>query len=343
MSSSPTHRPAPAPIPTLPEGNSPSIPMATFSPYAPAAGAHEPAPTTGSSQQSAQPSGDTPPQPPVPGYPLLADHMGRMPQIAIFRRFGAINTLDLLYRQAELKRMEKELREEQEKSANMSGDPGDYAINSYLLEDDDGEQWKVFKKIRIKLKEYNEALALQMTILSADTPSNYDLRWLQHFLWSEAMGGGILGPDRNIWGHHDESVKHEPEPDLVSLLPQRNEDFFSKWMTENVVTWLLHLDKERKPDRRRGVVSYESDKVLRWTFAFSTAIASVLPVLSIAILYTVRSQKVRLALIAVFNVALAFAISLLASPRIVDTFTASFAFSAINVIWFSSSNATDGA
>lgn len=154
------------------------------------------------------------------------------------------------------------------------------------------------------------------------------------------MEPGISGVDRNIWGHHEKPDEHAP--DLVSLLPQRNEDFFSKWMTEHVVTRLLKLDKGREPDKKRGVMSYESDKVLRWTFAFSTAIASVLPVLSIAILYAVRSQKVRLALIAIFNVALAFAISLLASPRIVDTFTASFAFSAINVIWFSSSNGTDG-
>lgn len=154
------------------------------------------------------------------------------------------------------------------------------------------------------------------------------------------MGDGITGVDRNIWGYHGRSDEHAP--DLVSLLSQRNEDFFSKWMTEHVVTRLLQLDKGREADKKRGVVSYESDKVLRWTFAFSTAVASVLPVLSIAILYAVRSQKVRLALIAIFNVALAFAISLLASPRIVDTFTASFAFSAINVIWFSSSNETDG-
>lgn len=266
--------------------------------------------------------------------------MGRMPQIAIFRRFGAINALDLLYRQAEIVRMETRLHKLQATDAKTSDTTKLYARNWHFLSDGDGEQWELFKELREKLKEYNEALALQITILSADTPSDYDLRWLQRFLWSQDMGDGITGVDRNIWGYHGRSDEHAP--DLVSLLSQRNEDFFSKWMTEHVVTRLLQLDKGREADKKRGVVSYESDKVLRWTFAFSTAVASVLPVLSIAILYAVRSQKVRLALIAIFNVALAFAISLLASPRIVDTFTASFAFSAINVIWFSSSNETDG-
>jgi hypothetical protein len=43
----------------------------------------------------------------VNGYPKLARHMGASPEIAIFRRFGALNAQNLLYLQAELVHLEK--------------------------------------------------------------------------------------------------------------------------------------------------------------------------------------------------------------------------------------------
>lgn len=156
------------------------------------------------------------------------------------------------------------------------------------------------------------------------------------------MGEPLYGKDRHVWGgcYNEPPIEHAP--DLVSLLPQRNEDPFSKWISAHVIRRLLKLDKRCRPSKLRGVAGVEYDQVLRWTFAFSTAGASALPVASIAVLYSVRSKKVRFILIAAFNVALAFAISLLAPPRIVDTCTASVAFSTINVIWFSSPKDTDG-
>lgn len=119
--------------------------------------------STSASEQSAR-SGDEEaqsyPTNPPSGYPLLAACMGQMPQMAMFRRFSAMNAQDLLYRQAEIVGMEKELHELQHRDANKTGRPREYTQNWELLRhsarDGNSEQWDLVKKLRMKLKEYSK-------------------------------------------------------------------------------------------------------------------------------------------------------------------------------------------
>jgi len=43
----------------------------------------------------------------IPGYPKLAGRMEIMPEIAMFRSFGALNARSLLYYQSELAHLEE--------------------------------------------------------------------------------------------------------------------------------------------------------------------------------------------------------------------------------------------
>jgi len=49
----------------------------------------------------------------VRGYPKLSYEIGRDPEMAIFRRFGALNAQNLLYLQADITLLEQELREQE--------------------------------------------------------------------------------------------------------------------------------------------------------------------------------------------------------------------------------------
>jgi hypothetical protein len=51
-----------------------------------------------------------PPLSPIEGYPKLASHMGTYPECAIYRRFGSLNSQNLLYFQSELTHLELKLR-----------------------------------------------------------------------------------------------------------------------------------------------------------------------------------------------------------------------------------------
>ena len=69
----------------------------------------------------------------VPGYPKLAGRMGVMPEIAMFRRFGALNARNLLYMQIDLKELEAE------DAKSMKGEKRFYRQNSIWLSTADFE------------------------------------------------------------------------------------------------------------------------------------------------------------------------------------------------------------
>jgi hypothetical protein len=97
---------------------------------------------------------------PVEGYPKLACYMGTYHEAAIFRRFGSLNSQNLLYLQAELVHLERELRRlESLDSIAQRGSDSVYATDWYWLDNsglrENCPQLKVVLAIRSKLKEYS--------------------------------------------------------------------------------------------------------------------------------------------------------------------------------------------
>ena len=98
----------------------------------------------------------------VTGYPKLAGQMELIPETAIFRRFGALNAQNLLYLQAELIYLEKQLRNcELVDNQSRHGSKSKYALDWFWLSqsaiDGDEIQWNFVLKIREKLKEYSKS------------------------------------------------------------------------------------------------------------------------------------------------------------------------------------------
>lgn len=127
------------------------------------------------------------------GYAKLATLMGAYPEVAIVRRFAALNAQNVLYLQAELVNLESRLRRYEKEDRN-SGDQTrvDYAIDWFKLsnakdlqssgtggtpsdrdfdeevdvneavdEDEElhrGRRWRLILQIRGKLKEYSTVI-----------------------------------------------------------------------------------------------------------------------------------------------------------------------------------------
>lgn len=94
--------------------------------------------------------------------------MGVKPETLIFRKFVALNARMLLYMQAELVVLEKELQAKEESDKNdPDGNHGRYATNYHYLafshKDGDTTQLVLVKNIQEKLKEYSK---LQMLVTS---------------------------------------------------------------------------------------------------------------------------------------------------------------------------------
>lgn len=105
---------------------------------------------------------DIPADPEPHGYDHLASFMGFFPEAAIFRRFAVLNAKNILYLQAELLWLEKELEAVAEDDAQSSNTKRrEYSKEWFLLRQSgndphgSSQQWKIFKKIRKTLDKYS--------------------------------------------------------------------------------------------------------------------------------------------------------------------------------------------
>ena len=95
------------------------------------------------------------------GYSELASIMGHYPEMGMVRRFTTLNTLNLLYHQAELVVLEEELRH-LAKDDIGSGDERrtyfaqDWTFLSKAKGNGDEKQWQKMLQIRQKLQVFSE-------------------------------------------------------------------------------------------------------------------------------------------------------------------------------------------
>ncbi|KAL9094640.1 MAG: hypothetical protein Q9165_003200 [Trypethelium subeluteriae] len=260
------------------------------------------------------------------GYPKLGQRMGLIPEQAIFRRFSALGAESLLYQQAELVDLEKELRKIQQ-ADHEDGDElrRKYAVNWLWLHESntegDNKQWELFLKIRAKLGDYYEGLILQSKVASLSEPGNYDLKDIQNFLASSDMGPlALIGADKTIWGSVSNRKDHSP--DLMALLPRHNQDIFSKWITEKAVVQFFKCGLHRlgKTNAIPGLPSFNDGSLLGFTYFITSVVASLLPIASISILYFVRSMQARLAIIAIFNLIVALSLTAFTTAKRSEVF-----------------------
>ncbi|KAF2690764.1 hypothetical protein K458DRAFT_473865 [Lentithecium fluviatile CBS 122367] len=202
----------------------------------------------------------------VKGYPKRAGQIELRPEVAIFRRFGALNAENLL--------------------SKGTGDQ---------------HQLQLVYRIRETLKLYNKALIQQSQILAYSEPNQWDLTYLQNFLQNKyVMGVPFSGPDGSLWG--SVPARKNYSPDLITLTPRQREDPFSGWVVEKAITRLFCCLRFKKPSRKHGVIGYEDATVLKITYWIMSILASLILIAFIVVLYCVPSMPTRLDVISAFNV-----------------------------------------
>ncbi|KAF1967562.1 hypothetical protein BU23DRAFT_542456 [Bimuria novae-zelandiae CBS 107.79] len=280
-----------------------------------------------------------PPTKKVRGYPQFASKIELRPEFAIFRRFGGLNAENLLYLQAELSMLEEDLQLQQKIDSESNHERrSKYALNWYQLSRSrshgDTTQLDLVFRIRDTLKQYNDALIQQAQILRYPPPSQKDLGYVQNFLDVD-LKYALSGADAEIWGCPSRRTNYSP--DLITLCPRPKEDPFSNWAVEKTIVWLLRCGCARfmKPSPLHGVIGYEDTKVLKITYWMTSIVASLIPISSIVILYTVHSMPARLGIIAGFNVLISICLSGLTSAKRAEVFAVTAAFAAVQVVFVS--------
>ena len=93
------------------------------------------------------------------GYPKLAEYVAVEPQLAIFKRFGALNAENLLFMQAEIAGLEEELRQivaADLKSPDKKVRKSAKSWRILYAAREHSAQWQKRMEIREKLRDYSE-------------------------------------------------------------------------------------------------------------------------------------------------------------------------------------------
>lgn len=135
----------------------------------------------------------------------------------------------------------------------------------------------------------------------------------------------LIGKDNDIWGsmQDPESFRH----DLVTLKARRQDDAFSKLVSENVVhLFRCGLARFKAFSKTHGTTGYNDSSVKRITRWVSNVIASLVPILSIVILHSVSSTKARLGIIAGFNFLISACLSAFTNAKRSEVFAVAAAY-----------------
>lgn len=96
------------------------------------------------------------------GYVSLASWYAEQPSNAIYKRFGTLNALNLLYLQAELAMLEIQLEQYAAEDANSTDEIRTFHARNWKVMSNQRRrkgrnmaQWKTFMKIRRALREYS--------------------------------------------------------------------------------------------------------------------------------------------------------------------------------------------
>lgn len=118
--------------------------------------------------------------------------------------------------------------------------------------------------------------------------------------------------------------------DLVKIVPDHNKEVFSHFLV-NKFGFLFLPSMERQ--KVLGV--FPDHRIRRITRVVAVVMSSILPILSIVILYFVQSINIRIGLIIIFSVLFSAVIALVSDARNAEVMAATAAYAAVLVVFVS--------
>ncbi|KAK4949757.1 hypothetical protein LTR10_011599 [Elasticomyces elasticus] len=276
------------------------------------------------------------------GYAKISHFMSEHAESTMVHRFSDINLQNILYLQAEIHGLRKDLRAIEEQNQNSSSEdvkqfPLDWYTLACTLENGKrNKQWEKVLHLRPLLKEYNEAVLLFHQLSKLERPRSYDLNALQDWLRRPTLGGVYLtGRDRDVWFDGT---------DLMLLAKQSSSNYFTRWLSDSLAPKYYHatmvvkscLRKKNKihcPQEDSGIAEYSDTRITTIAQMVGAVLASLLPILAIVALHLVHTTGTRLGLVTVFSAIFSTALWFLNDGKLIEVFSATSAFAAVQVVF----------
>ncbi|KAH8685797.1 hypothetical protein BGZ60DRAFT_523076 [Tricladium varicosporioides] len=287
------------------------------------------------------------------GYHKLARFMAYQ-QYPIFRKFKIIANRDLLYLQAELIALENEYLEFAKRDRNNKGEFEFYDSDWYLLSTSQarncgGEQWQKALQIREKLREYYECVLRYSQIENTPQPRKRDVTMLEDWISQPDLGGLFfsgpdLSPGRNSL--FDKAHSH----DLMTLSHRTGEnDLFTRLLAGPIFHGLERVFRMLKkplphdpenPGAQSNAFEYSDKHIIRTIDILGSIVASMTPLLSVVILYFVKSLGTRLAVLCIFTLLFSICLALVTKARRIEIFACTAAFASVQVVFVGTTTIT---
>ncbi|KAK6002253.1 hypothetical protein QM012_001891 [Aureobasidium pullulans] len=294
------------------------------------------------------------------GYRLFSDFISSDPlrSTTIFRRFDRLAMRNLLYLESELAALESEVERLDmdlipETMINHLGDWTILKAEAEYAEEDASEniseeearkqelmiaRMRLVKRIRVKVREYHEALKLMTEILALERPEHDDI---------ETNGRIFVQPDEDDYDHdhwQDKAESHaiiqgamslhlcdEYRKDLCTLAPQVERDPLTRLVESK------HQLRSMIKDKTTGMTSLSKwkqlNKVITWISVFLVVVWLVGAIVG---LYFWKSNHGRLGLLSVLTLGFAFSVLWLTTARRHDVFASTAAYAAVLVVFIGS-------
>ncbi|KAF2666786.1 hypothetical protein BT63DRAFT_427199 [Microthyrium microscopicum] len=269
------------------------------------------------------------------GYPSLtrfitSDHDRTT---LVFRRFDDLAVRNLLYLQSELAELKKkqESFDEEDRSIKagreMKGCAMSWLKSQEMAKAGDAKQQErvdLAKDIRVKLKEYREALLFESTMASIKPPPKRTFEAIRHALYRKDDQNNeysiLTGSSQDMYSSND---------DLVLLNHPGEQDRLTQFMHH-------YLPVLFTSGRRTDDTVYISEKrITRVVSIISIAMAVILLLVAIISLHIVSRPATKIALVAVFMVVFAGSVGLLTTAKRSEIFAATAAYAAVLVVFVS--------
>ncbi|KAG8533930.1 uncharacterized protein KY384_001671 [Bacidia gigantensis] len=272
------------------------------------------------------------------GYPTFADFIARDKDAAIYRKFESLSARNLLYQQSELQELEGQLENlDREDSKNIDDQEARQAAVSWehFAKNTNVRARKrrgLQSKIRMKLKQYHEALLRENQVLALSTPRK---RVLRDFRRSFKPGN-----IPSLWGRDEQLF--DDERDLVALAPI-DTDRLNLFLKSYFGFLFKERDIRTKPNAD-GLYYFPERRVQYAGLVITTILSAILLIGAIVcLLYTSeKSLGLCVGMLVLFTCLFAAVVGLLTNAKRAEIFMSTAAYAAVLVVFIGNINVTQG-
>ncbi|KAJ5912773.1 hypothetical protein N7504_001656 [Penicillium tannophilum] len=245
-----------------------------------------------------------PGNPPKIGYSLLSSLIASG-ELNIFRGFQELNARNILYLQSELAELQETLHDLDEAYNDTAKGNDIWSVpRSWRAVKKEGNEYlECVLRLRTTSKEYYRALQTQAWLLKQKSPTTQAHKTLRDVFNSH--GSDISQMDASFL------LDDRYRDDLVNISWEEKEV-----MTEFLQRFLCQAFEVKRISTPNGEMLISSDQRIRSAVRLlAIVLSSVLPILSIVVLYVIKRQDVRLGMIVLFSALCSVALATLSNAR----------------------------